>query len=81
MPAKPTSAPDPDEYGRLRVRDEDTGHKLTINAPALPHGNYAVLNEPASSPAGDPLPTIHQSSVGTTNTSGQQAESKENRDA
>lgn len=75
------SGPVPDEYGRYRVRDEDTGHELTIHAAALPHGRFTVLNEPATDPlTGEPVPTVHKSPVETT-TSGQQAETKENLDA
>lgn len=49
--------PEPDKHGRLRVLDRDTGHKLTINAPGLPHGNFTVLNDPASDDlTGQPLP-------------------------
>lgn len=53
----PEKTPDPDEYGRYRVRDLDTGHERTINAVELPHGNYEVLKDPASDPAtGVPVP-------------------------
>ncbi|QSR25522.1 hypothetical protein CFH99_07780 [Nocardioides aromaticivorans] len=71
----------PDEFGRLRVRDEDTGHELSINAPSLPHGNYTVLDERASDPiSGEALPAVHgtpKSPVETTTNSGRQAENKE----
>lgn len=78
--AAPT-APEPDEYGRYRVRDEDTGHELTIHAAALPHGKFTVLDELATDPfTGEPVPAIHKPTVETT-TSGQQAENKENLDA
>lgn len=46
----------PDDYGRLRVRDKDTGHERTVHAEELPHGNYLVLAEPASDLNGDALP-------------------------
>ena len=82
---------EPDEFGRLRVRDEDTGHERSIPAAELPHGNYAVLDEPASDPVtSDPvppkLPPEHAPpkslSRSTTPNSGQQAGSvKENDDA
>ena len=49
----------PDEFGRLRVRDRDTGHERTIHAAELPHGNYTVLNQRASDRSGDPLPPKH----------------------
>ncbi|HEY9353406.1 MAG TPA: hypothetical protein VIP28_09160 [Nocardioides sp.] len=55
----PPPAPTPDEFGRLRVRDRDTGHQLTIHAGELPHGNYTVLNQRASDRSGDPLPPKH----------------------
>ena len=82
MPKQPL--PDltaPDEYGRLRVRDVDTGHERTIHATELPHGNYVPLDEPASHPlTGDALPPVHKSLSGQTQR-GQQAETqKENTD-
>lgn len=77
MPAK---TPQPDEFGRLRVRDEDTGHEFSINAVALPHGNYAVLNAPASDAGGDALPVIHHESLSSPSISGQSAESKKEND-
>ena len=57
--AQATGSPTPDEFGRLRVRDRDTGHQLTIHAGELPHGNYTVLNQRASDRSGDPLPPKH----------------------
>jgi len=68
--------PEPDEFGRLRVRDEDTGTERTIHAAELPHGNYTVLTDAASDATGNPVPPAHKSPVETTN-SGQKAESKE----
>lgn len=65
--------PEPDAFGRLRVRDEDTGHEFSIFAVALAHGNYAVLNEPASTPGGEALPPVHKSPVEPIN-SGQSAD-------
>ena len=78
MPKQPI---EPDEYGRLRVRDIDTGHERTIHAAELAHGNYTPLPEPASHPlTGDPLPANLKSLSGPTNR-GQQADSKkENSD-
>jgi hypothetical protein len=74
-------APKPDQFGRYRVLDKDTGHQLSIHAEALPHGNYEVLDEAASNPAtGEPLPPVHQTAV-ETNPSGQEAENKEELDA
>ncbi len=53
----PETAPEPDEFGWLRVTDKDTGHKRSIRPSELPHGNYTVLKQPASDPlTGDPLP-------------------------
>lgn len=54
MPKSPSA--EPDEYGRLRVRDKDTGHVRSIHAEELPHGNYEVLSDPASDLNGDPMP-------------------------
>lgn len=51
-----------DEFGRLRVRDRDTGHERTIQAAELPHGRYTVLNQRATDRSGDPLPPKHASS-------------------
>lgn len=52
----------PDEFGRLRVTDEDTGHERSIQASELPHGNYQVLTgkeHPASDPlTGEALPPV-----------------------
>lgn len=53
----PEQTPQPDEFGRLRVTDKDTGHKRSIHAAELPHGNYTVLKQDASLPNGDPVPT------------------------
>lgn len=75
---KPTSGPD--QFGRVRVRDDDTGHVLSIHVSGLPHGNYTVLSEPASTPGGDELPPVHKSPVEPTPTSGQQAETMKEKD-
>lgn len=62
-PATTSAAPaTPDEFGRLRVRDRDTGHERTIQAAELPHGRYTVLNQRATDRSGDPLPPKHASS-------------------
>lgn len=53
--------PQPDEFGRLRVTDKDTGHTRSIVASDLPHGNYTVLEQPASLPNGDAVPTVYGS--------------------
>lgn len=52
----PEKTPDPDAYGRYRVLDLDTGHKRSVVASQLPHGNHQVLDEDASDVAGDALP-------------------------
>ncbi|GAB2970286.1 hypothetical protein [Nocardioides montaniterrae] len=72
--------PEPDEFGRYRVRDEDTGHELSVHAAALPHGNYTVLDELASDPVtSDPLPVKHHESLSSHPASGQLADpEKEN---
>lgn len=71
----------PDEYGRLRVLDADTGHELTVHVSGLPHGNYEVLDKPASHAlTGEALPPVHKSLSSPTQR-GQQADSKkENTD-
>lgn len=80
-PAAAEPAPAPDQFGRYRVLDKDTGHRLSIHAAALPHGNYEVLDEAASHEStGEPLPPVHKTAV-ETNPSGQQAENKEELDA
>lgn len=86
MPKQPITDPSiPDEYGRIRVRDLDTGHERTIHAAEYGHGNYLALDEPASDICGDPVPqklaVTPESLSGPTNR-GQQADSqKENDDA
>lgn len=74
----PSKHPEPDQFGRLRVRDEDTGHEYSINAVALAHGNYTVLSEAASTLGGDPLPPVHKSLSNTI--SGQSADTKKEND-
>lgn len=64
----------PDEFGRVRVTDRDTGHRLSLSASAAAHGNYTVLKQPASDPlTGEALPPEH----GAVTPSGQSAEKKE----
>jgi hypothetical protein len=75
----PDKAPEPDKYGRLRVRDNDARAHVTIHAAELPHGNYTVLKQDASDRAGDPLPPEFMDatdSPSNKSTSGQTAESK-----
>jgi len=79
MPDKTT---EPDEFGRYRVTDRDTGHKSSIPASRLPHGNYAVLKQPASDPlTGDALAPEFDTleSLSSTTTSGQQADTKKEK--
>jgi hypothetical protein len=82
MPKQPISDPTaPDEYGRLRVRDVDTGHERSIHATELPHGNYVLLDEPASHPlTGEALPPVHKSLSGPTTPAKQADTEKENTD-
>ena len=72
----PDNQPDPDEFGRFRVTDVDTGHKRSIHAAELPHGNYRVLRQPASDVAGDALPP----EFNTVEPSGQSADTKKEKD-
>jgi hypothetical protein len=70
----------PDEFGRLRVTDKDTGHQRSIKASQLPHGNFTVLKQAASDPlTGDALPPKHNAvkptSAPTASTSGESAAS------
>ena len=76
----PKKQPEPDEFGRLRVRDEDTGHEYSINAAAFPHGNYTALDEPASDAASNALPPIHHESPSSPSISGQSADPKKEND-
>lgn len=75
----PEKTPEPDEFGRLRVVDQDTGHKRSVRPEEVAHGNYVVLKDPASNPVtGDPLPgelsTVKP--LSSTTTSGQSADPK-----
>jgi hypothetical protein len=82
MPKQPISQPGPDEYGRLRVRDSDTGHERTIHAAELGHGNYVVIDQPASHPlTGEPVPPVHGSLSGPPTPAKQAESTKENTDA
>lgn len=83
MPKQPIpDQPLADEYGRLRVRDKDTGHERSIHEAEFGHGNYVVLDQPASHPlTGEPLPPKHHEFLSGPTTRGQQADSKkENTD-
>lgn len=66
----------PDEFGRYRVLDEDTGAKRSVSASQLPHGNHVVLDEPASDVGGDALPVEYPTPkpLSSTAPSGQSAE-------
>ena len=68
---------EPDAYGRLRVRDKDTGHVLTLSAVGAAHGNYVVLDEPASDATGSPLPPEHHRFPVEPTNSGPEAENEE----
>lgn len=72
---KTTGQPEPDEFGRLRVRDVDTGHERTIHAAEFGHGRYIVLDTPASDVCGDPVPPVLKFLSEPTNR-GRQADSK-----
>lgn len=69
MPETPT----PDAFGRLRVTDKDTGHKRSIFASQLAHGNYTVLKQDASLPSGEAVPP----EFNTVEPAGQSAATKE----
>lgn len=44
----------------IRVKDKDTGHKLSVRESELPHGNYDVLKQPAvDSATGEVIPPEH----------------------
>lgn len=73
----PDNTPEPDEFGWLRVTDKDTGHKSSIQASQLPHGNYNVLKAAASDPlTGEPLPPEYDAvkPLSSPTTSGQSAD-------
>ncbi|WP_292605970.1 hypothetical protein [Nocardioides sp. REDSEA-S30_B4] len=40
----------------VRVTDTDTGHKRSVLASEIPHGNYRRLKESPVDANGDPLP-------------------------
>lgn len=73
----PKATPEPDEFGRYRVTDKDTGHTRSVHAAELPHGNYAVLEQEAS----DPLTGLALAPEFSTvePTSGQQADPKKEK--
>lgn len=64
----------------VRVRCEDTGTESSIQASAVPHGNYTVLDEDAVSPiTGDVLPPVFPTSKApglSSPSDGQKAEPK-----
>ena len=75
----PETTPDPDEFGRYRVTDKDTGHRRSVFASQLTHGNYTVLKQDASDPAtGEALPPEHEAikPLSSATTSGQSADPK-----
>lgn len=68
--------PKPDEFGRYRVTDRDTGVRRSIHAAELPHGNYTVLKQDATDANGDVIPPeFPEADSGTT--SGQSAGKKD----
>lgn len=78
----PETTPQPDEYGRFRVTDKDTGHKRSIHAAELPHGNYTVLKADASDPlTGDALPPEFNAvkPLSSNTNSGQEADPKKEK--
>lgn len=59
---------------RIRVKDRDTGYHRTIDAAALPHGNYERLKSAAVDPrTGDDVPPKFD-------TSGRQADTTKEKD-
>lgn len=79
----PEKTPEPDEFGRYRVLDKDTGTKRSILASELPHGNYTVLSEAASDPVTGVVvpPTfgIARESLSSPTNSGQSADTKKEK--
>lgn len=66
----------------VRVTDQDTGHKLTINRSALATGNYRELKADAVDENGDPLPPEHNAvkpTSSTSSTDGQKATNTEEK--
>lgn len=53
-----SKSPKPDEYGRLRVVDQDTGHERSIHEAEFAHGNYEIADSPASTDGGDVVPPV-----------------------
>lgn len=78
----PENTPKPDEFGWIRVTDEDTGHERSVRPEELAHGNYTVLTSEASNPVtGDPLPVKLNApkSLSSPTTSGQSADTKKEK--
>lgn len=76
------NTPKPDEFGRFRVLDKDTGAKRSVVASQLPHGNYTVLKDAASDVAGDALPVEYPTaskSLSSHTTSGQSADTEKEK--
>jgi hypothetical protein len=65
--------PEPDEFGRYRVK-QDTGTKFSVSR--APLDGETALDEPASDVAGDPLPPEYPESLSSKSTSGQSADLK-----
>lgn len=76
----PDKTPEPDEFGWYRVTDKDTGHRRSVRASQLAHGNFNILKQPASDPlTGDPLPTEFNTLESLSTNSGQQADPKKEK--
>lgn len=76
----PDNTPEPDEFGWIRVTDRDTGHKRSVRASEVAHGNYTVLKTDASDPlTGDPLPPEYDAVKPLSNVSGQEADTKKEK--
>lgn len=63
----------------VRVTDKDTGHKLSVLASAVPHGNFTVLKADAVDQAGDPLPPEFHAVKPLSSNSGQQADTEKEK--
>jgi hypothetical protein len=72
----PDKLPEPDEFGRYRVTDHDTGHRITVTGTQVLHGNFTVLKQPASDATGEPLPPEFNAVQSSASTTGQSAATK-----
>lgn len=53
-----SKTPKPDEFGRIRVRDLDTGHERSVHAAEFAHGNYELLDGDASDALGNAVEPV-----------------------